>query len=75
MDKKEDFFLRLHQIIGNKKSNPPIQGLIPVSRSVWNAGIKSGIYPQPIKLGPRTHVWRYSDIQNFISKKFKTIKE
>jgi predicted DNA-binding transcriptional regulator AlpA len=75
MEKKEDFFLRLPQIIGNKKTNPPIQGLIPVSRTVWFAGIKSGIYPPPIKLGPRTHVWRYSDIQDFISKKFKTIKE
>ncbi len=49
MEKKEDFFLRLPQIIGSKKTNPPIQGLIPVSRTVWFAGIKSGIYPPPIK--------------------------
>ena len=53
-------FLRLAQIIGNpKKGIPPI---IPVCRSSWWAGVKSGRFPQPIKLGPRTTAWRVSDI-------------
>ena len=45
-------FVRLPQIIGSTKARPPIPALIPVSRSTWWAGVKSGRYPQPVKLGP-----------------------
>jgi prophage regulatory protein len=40
--------------------------LIPVSKSSWWAGVKSGKYPQPVKLGPRTTAWRVSDIRALI---------
>jgi hypothetical protein len=30
------------------------QGPIPVGRSTWWAGVKSGRFPKPVKLGPRT---------------------
>ena len=57
-------FMRLPQIIGDRKSNiPPI---IPVSRSSWWAGVKSGKYPKPVKLGVRTTAWRVQDIHNLI---------
>jgi len=46
-------FLRLSQII---------PALIPIGKSTWWAGVKSGKYPKPIKLGPRTTVWRQEDI-------------
>lgn len=49
----ETGFVRLTNIIGNAKSNPPILPIIPVSKSTWWAGVKSGRYPQPVKLGPR----------------------
>ena len=39
------------------------EGPIPVSRSTWWAGIKDGRFPQPLKLGPRTTVWRVEDIR------------
>jgi len=42
---------------------PQILELIPVSRSSWWAGCKSGRYPKPVKLGPRTTAWRAADIQ------------
>ena len=42
---------------------PQVLELIPVSRSTWWAGCKSGRYPKPIKLGPRTSAWRVADIQ------------
>ena len=42
---------------------PQILELIPVSRSTWWAGCKSGRYPKPVKLGPRTTAWRVADIQ------------
>jgi len=59
-------FLRLSQIIGNKKSNPKIPPLIPVCKSTWWGGIKSGRFPKPIKLGTRITVWRAEDIRHLI---------
>ena len=41
---------------------PQVLALIPVSRSSWWAGCKSGRYPKPVKLGPRTTAWRAADI-------------
>lgn len=41
---------------------PQVLALIPVSRSAWWAGCKSGRYPKPVKLGPRTTAWRAADI-------------
>ncbi len=61
-------FLRLPQIIGCKKSNPPIPALIPVSRTAWLSGCDSGIYPKPVKLGERTIAWRVQDIKEIIQK-------
>jgi len=63
----ETGFFRLPQIIGNPKSDPPLPALIPVSRSTWWAGVKSGRYPTPLKLGPRITVWRIEDIRAFIT--------
>lgn len=54
--------LRLHQIIGDPKANPPVPPIIPVGKSSWWAGVKSGRYPAPVKLGPRTTCWRVEDI-------------
>lgn len=59
-------FLRLPQIIGNPKANPPIPALIPVSRSTWWAGVKSGRYPKPVKLGPRISAWTVEIIRELI---------
>ena len=41
--------------------------LIPVGRTTWWNGVKSGRFPKPIKLGPRTTAWRVEDIQELIS--------
>ena len=59
-------FVRLSQIIGDPKADPPIPAVIPVGRSTWWAGVKSGRYPQSIKLGPRTTAWRVEDIRRLI---------
>ena len=59
-------FVRLHQIIGNAKAKPPIPAIIPISRSAWWAGVKSGIYPKPVKLGLRATAWRVDDIRALI---------
>jgi predicted DNA-binding transcriptional regulator AlpA len=60
--------LRLPQIIGDKKASPPIPALIPISKSTWWSGVKSGRFPKPIKFGPRTSVWRIEDIRRLIEK-------
>lgn len=62
----ETGFLRLHQILGNPKANPPIPPIIPVRRSTWWAGVRSGRFPRPVKLGPRTTAWRVEEIRAFI---------
>ena len=45
---------------------PQVLEMIPVSKSSWWAGVASGKYPQSIKLGPRTTVWREHEILSFI---------
>jgi prophage regulatory protein len=55
-------FARIKQVLGDPKAIPPIQPIVPVSRSTWWAGVKNGRYPAPVKLGPRTTAWRWSDI-------------
>ena len=60
--------LRLQQILGDPTAKPPVEPLIPVSRSTWWSGVKSGRFPQPVKLGPRTTAWRSEDIRALIDK-------
>lgn len=64
----ETGFVRLSNIIGDTKANPPIPAIIPVSKSNWWEGVKSGRYPQPIKISARVTVWRVEDIRAFIEK-------
>jgi prophage regulatory protein len=59
-------YLRLPQIVGNPKAEPPIPAVIPISKSSWWQGVKDGRYPAPVKLGPRTTAWRVEDIRALI---------
>jgi prophage regulatory protein len=63
----DEGLLRISQIIGDPNAEPPIPAVIPVSKSSWWAGCKSGRYPAPIKLGPRTTAWRVADIRALIA--------
>jgi predicted DNA-binding transcriptional regulator AlpA len=47
---------------------PLILSLIPVSRSTWWEGVKSGRFPKPVKLGPRTTAWTSASIRALIEK-------
>jgi predicted DNA-binding transcriptional regulator AlpA len=64
----ETGYVRLSQIIGNQKAKPPIPAIIPVSKSTWWEGVKSGRFPKPLKLGARITVWRVEDIYALIQK-------
>ena len=61
-------FFRLAQIIGNKHANPPIPAIIPVSAATWWAKVKSGEYPQPVKLSANYTAWKVSDIKDLIDR-------
>ena len=52
----QDGFLRLPQVLQ----------IIPVGKSTWWAGIKSGRFPHGVKLGPRTTAWRVEDIRQLL---------
>jgi prophage regulatory protein len=54
-------FVRLKSIIAPT-------GPIPVGKSTWWAGTKSGRYPKPVKLGPRITAWRVEDIRDLITR-------
>jgi predicted DNA-binding transcriptional regulator AlpA len=51
-----DRLLRINQVLE----------LIPLSRTAWYNGIRSGLFPQPIRLGSRSVFWRLSDIERLI---------
>ena len=62
MNLPETGYLRIYQILGDPKATPPIPALIPISKSNWWAGVKSGRYPKPVKLSERCTAWRVEDI-------------
>lgn len=57
-------YLRISQIIGAPKAGIP--ALIPVSKSTWWEGVRSGRFPKPVHLGARITVWRVEDIRALI---------
>lgn len=50
-----------------KTEAPFYHPLIPVSKSTWWAGVRSGRYPAPVHhLGQRITAWKAEDIRAFI---------
>lgn len=60
----EDRLVRVSEIVGDKKAN--IKGLVPVCEASWWAGVRRGIYPQPVRLGPKVTCWRLSDVLSIV---------
>jgi prophage regulatory protein len=52
----ETGFVRLSQVLN----------VIPVGKTCWWEGVKSGRFPKPIKLTERCTAWRAEDIRNLI---------
>ena len=57
----ETGIVRLSSILAPK-------GPIPVSKSTWWLGVKTGRFPKPVKLGPRITGWRAEDIRALIER-------
>ncbi|CAK7042508.1 MAG: hypothetical protein DESF_01777 [Desulfovibrio sp.] len=47
---------------------PQVLQFVPISKSAWWEGCKTGRFPKPVKLGPRTTVWRAEEIVEFIER-------
>jgi prophage regulatory protein len=61
-------FLRLSQIIGDPRADPPIPPVIPISRSAWWDGVRTGRFPAPCKpFGGRITCWRVEDIRRLLA--------
>lgn len=52
----ETGFLRLPQVLS----------LIPVGKTCWWEGVRSGRYPKSVKLSPRCTAWRAEDIRELV---------
>lgn len=61
----DNAILRIDSVIGDKKKGK--LGVYNVSRSHWYEGVKSGKYPQPVKLGIRAVGWKVSDIRALLA--------
>lgn len=60
-------FLRLPQIIGDPEAVPPIPAIIPIKKSTWWAGVKSGRFPAGVKMGARITMWKVEDIRALVA--------
>jgi prophage regulatory protein len=57
-------YVRLWDIIGDRKRGIP--GVLPISRTSFLNGVKSGKYPKPVKLSERTVGWRAEEIRALV---------
>lgn len=59
-------FYRVWDILGDEQRG--IKPLIPVKKSTWWEGVRSGRFPASVCLGGKTTAWRKSDIHDWIDK-------
>ena len=52
--------LRVWQICGDKKRG--VNPLVPISRSAWWIGVRTGRYPKGFLLSPGVRVWRSDEV-------------
>jgi predicted DNA-binding transcriptional regulator AlpA len=56
-DIPETGFVRLSQVLT----------VIPIGKTCWWEGVRSGRFPKPVKLSPRCTAWRAEDIRQLIN--------
>jgi len=57
--------LRIYDIIGSKEDG--IEPLIPVSKSTWWAGVRSGRFPKAVKVSSRVTCWKEDEVLSYIA--------
>jgi predicted DNA-binding transcriptional regulator AlpA len=50
---------------------PQVLSVIPLGKTSWWEGVRSGRFPKPVKLSPRCTAWRAEEIRQLI----KTLSE
>lgn len=63
-------FLKLRDIIGDPKANPPVPAIIPVCKATWYAGQKgpNPRFPSPVRIGDgRGTFYRSEDIHAILA--------
>lgn len=45
---------------------PQVLQVIPISKSTWWLGVKTGRFPKPTKLGKKISAWRVEEIRALI---------
>jgi predicted DNA-binding transcriptional regulator AlpA len=45
---------------------PQVLEVIPLGKTSWWEGVKSGRFPQPVKLSPRCTAWKAEDIRELV---------
>ncbi len=56
---------RIKTIVRTKEGCPP---LFDMSASTWWAGVRSGRFPKPVRMGKRMTRWRGSDLLAFVDR-------
>ncbi len=46
---------------------PQILRVLPIGKSTWWAGVRTGRYPPPVRMGPGMSMWRVSEIRELLS--------
>jgi len=52
---------------------PAVLAIIPVSKSTWWTGVKSGRFPKSVKLSERITAWRVEDIRTLIDQRSDSV--
>ena len=47
---------------------PEVLNRIPISRSAWWEGVRTGKYPQPVNIRLRVRCWRERDIDELVER-------
>jgi len=61
-------YLRLSQIVGDPKTNPPTLPIIPIGKSTWWRWVAEGKVSKGRKLGPKIRVWTPQEIGDLLTK-------
>ena len=56
----DDKLLKLKEVLAHLR----------ISRSTWYDGVNRKEFPQPVRIGTRTVVWRESDIESYLRKNY-----
>ena len=58
--------------IADIATTPTKPGILPVSPATIWRWVRDGKFPQPFKIGVRTTVWNYDDIEAYIARQAST---